>query len=36
MKTQNEMMTLVPQKLREIEKEFDVEVLWAIESGSRA
>ncbi|HFI0049654.1 TPA: nucleotidyltransferase domain-containing protein, partial [Streptococcus suis] len=35
MKTQNEMMNLVPQKLREIEKEFDVEVLWAIESGSR-
>lgn len=36
MKTQNEMMTLVPKKLWEIEKEFDVEVLWAIESGSRA
>lgn len=36
MKTQNEMMTLVPQKLREIEAKYDVEVLWAIESGSRA
>ncbi|HFI0346431.1 TPA: nucleotidyltransferase domain-containing protein [Streptococcus suis] len=36
MKTQNEMMTLVPQKLREIEERYDVEVLWAVESGSRA
>lgn len=36
MKTQNEMMTLVPQKLWEIEAKYDVEVLWAIESGSRA
>lgn len=36
MQTQEEMMTLVPQKLREIEKEYDVRVLWAVESGSRA
>lgn len=36
MQTQAEMMTLVPQKLREIENEYGVEVLWAVESGSRA
>jgi uncharacterized protein len=36
MKTQEEMNTLVPQKLREIEKTYDVTVLWAVESGSRA
>ena len=36
MKTQEEMMTLVPKKLREIEEKNDVEVLWAVESGSRA
>lgn len=36
MHTQEEMMTLVPQKLREIEETYDIEVLWAVESGSRA
>lgn len=36
MQTQEEMMTLVPQKLREIERDYGVEVLWAVESGSRA
>lgn len=36
MQTQEEMMILVPQKLREIEEEHGVEVLWAVESGSRA
>lgn len=36
MKTQAEMMALVPQKLKEIEEIYGVEVLWAVESGSRA
>lgn len=36
MQTQEEMMVLVPEKLREIEKKYGVEVLWAVESGSRA
>ena len=36
MLTQEEMNTLVPEKLREIERTYHVEVLWAIESGSRA
>ncbi|MBF0819757.1 nucleotidyltransferase domain-containing protein [Streptococcus acidominimus] len=36
MQTQEEMMALVPRKLREIEETYDVEVLWAVESGSRA
>ncbi|CYU68462.1 nucleotidyltransferase domain-containing protein [Streptococcus suis] len=36
MHSQEEMMILVPQKLREIEEKYDVEVLWAVESGSRA
>ena len=36
MMTQNEMMTLVPQKLAEIEKAYNVTVLYAAESGSRA
>lgn len=34
--TQEEMNCLVPEKLREIEDLYDVTVLWAIESGSRA
>ncbi len=33
---QEEMNILVPQKLHEIEKEYNVTVLWAVESGSRA
>lgn len=36
MLTQEEMNTLVPEKLREIERTYHVEVLWAVESGSRA
>ena len=36
MKTQEEMMVLVPQKLKEIEEKYDIEILWAVESGSRA
>lgn len=36
MKTQDEMNVLVPQKLREIEQEYGITVLWAVESGSRA
>lgn len=36
MLTQVEMNRLVPEKLREIEKEYDITVLWAVESGSRA
>ena len=36
MQTQEEMNVLVPEKLAEIERDFDVKVLWAIESGSRA
>lgn len=36
MKTLDEMMVLVPQKLREIEENYGVEILWAVESGSRA
>ena len=36
MQTQEEMNVLVPEKLAEIESNFDVTVLWAIESGSRA
>lgn len=34
--TQEEMNVLVPEKLKEIEEKYDVEVLWAVESGSRA
>lgn len=34
--TQAEMNILVPQKLKAIEKEYNIEVLWAVESGSRA
>ena len=34
--TQQEMNVLVPEKLREIEKEYNIKVLLAIESGSRA
>lgn len=33
---QEQMMYLVPEKLREIEKEYGVRVLFAVESGSRA
>ena len=33
---QKDMYTLVPQKLREIEKEYGIRVLYAAESGSRA
>ena len=36
MLTQEEMRILVPEKLREIERDYHVEVLWAVESGSRA
>lgn len=36
MQTQEEMNVLVPEKLREIERNYHVEVLWAVESGSRA
>ena len=36
MQTQEEMNVLVPEKLLEIERDYDVTVLWAIESGSRA
>lgn len=36
MLSQEEMNVLVPEKLREIEKEYGIEILWAIESGSRA
>ena len=34
--TQEQMNILVPQKLREMEKEYNMEVLLAVESGSRA
>ncbi|MGN0596622.1 MAG: DNA polymerase beta superfamily protein [Ruminiclostridium sp.] len=34
--TQEEMNVLVPIKLKEIEREYNVNVLWAVESGSRA
>ena len=34
--TQDEMNLLVPEKLKEIEKEYNITVLWAVESGSRA
>lgn len=34
--THQEMMLLVPQKLKEIEKEYGIRVLYAVESGSRA
>lgn len=34
--TQQEMMLLVPQKLKEIEKEYGIRILYAAESGSRA
>lgn len=34
--TQEEMNFLVRDKLREIEESYDVDVLWAVESGSRA
>lgn len=33
---QSEMNILVPEKLREIEEQLHIKVLWAIESGSRA
>ena len=33
---QSEMNILVPEKLKEIEEQFHVDVLWAVESGSRA
>ena len=36
MLSQEEMNRLVPEKLREIEKAYDITVLWAVESGSRA
>ena len=36
MQTQEEMNVLVPEKLAEIERDYGVTVLWAIESGSRA
>ena len=36
MQTQEEMNVLVSEKLAEIERDYDVTVLWAIESGSRA
>ncbi|EID26118.1 nucleotidyltransferase domain protein [Streptococcus oralis SK1074] len=36
MQTQEEVNVLVPEKLAEIERDYDVTVLWAIESGSRA
>ena len=36
MQTQEEMNVLVPEKLAEIERDYGVRVLWAIESGSRA
>lgn len=36
MLTQEDMNILVPEKLREIERTYRVEVLWAVESGSRA
>jgi len=36
MYTQNEMNQLVPKKLLEIEEKYNVEILWAVESGSRA
>lgn len=34
--TEQEMMTLVPQKLEEIEKQYGIKVLFAAESGSRS
>ena len=33
--TQQEMNILVPKKLQEIEKEYNVTILLAVESGSR-
>lgn len=36
MKSQKEMNILVPRKLREIEEKYRIEILWAVESGSRA
>lgn len=33
---QKEMMLLVPEKLRQIEKEYGIRILYAVESGSRA
>lgn len=36
MMIQDEMNVLVPEKLREIENEYNITVLWAVESGSRA
>lgn len=36
MKTQEEMNILVPQKLQQVEQKYQVKVLWAVESGSRA
>lgn len=34
--TQEEMNILVPEKLKELEKQYNITVLWAVESGSRA
>ena len=34
--TQQEMQLLVPRKLKELEKEYGIRVLYAAESGSRA
>ncbi len=34
--TQEEMNILIPEKLKEIEKNYGVEILWAVESGSRS
>jgi predicted nucleotidyltransferase len=34
--TQQEMQFLVPRKLKELEKEYGIRVLYAVESGSRA
>lgn len=34
--TQDEMNILVPRKLIEVEEQYNVEILWAVESGSRA
>ena len=36
MQTQEKMNRLVPEKLHEIEEKYQVKVLWAVESGSRA
>lgn len=36
MRCQEEMNQLVPEKLREIENDYGITILWAVESGSRA